>query len=69
VAESLRSAIEHKDLTDGKITISVGVASPQDEPIANVEDFFRAADAALYQAKYQGRNRVVRFAGASPPGT
>jgi len=69
VAESLRSAIEHKDLTDGKITISVGVASPQDEPIANVEDFFRAADAALYQAKYQGRNRVVRFAGESPPGT
>jgi diguanylate cyclase (GGDEF)-like protein len=63
VAETLRSSIESEGLLDGHITISVGVASPHDQNIPNVEEFFRAADAALYQAKEQGRNRVVQFSG------
>jgi diguanylate cyclase (GGDEF)-like protein len=62
VAESLRHGIEHgKGGPAGPITISVGVASTQDPGIANVDDLFRAADAALYQAKESGRNRVVRW--------
>lgn len=63
VAETLRSAVESVRMADRQITISVGVASPQDHTIPNVDEFFKAADTALYQAKDQGRNRVVRFAG------
>jgi two-component system, sensor histidine kinase LadS len=63
VAESLRAAVEGANLAEGKVTISVGVACPGDQPIPHIDDFFRAADSALYQAKYQGRNRVVQFTG------
>ena len=42
----------------GKITLSIGVATfPQNG--TTVEDLVEAADAALYQAKKQGRDRVV----------
>ena len=63
VAESLRSTIESQSLSSDPITISVGVASPHDQNIPNVDSLFRAADSALYLAKAQGRNRVVQFAG------
>ena len=68
VAERLRSRIESltlEDLAPGlRATISIGVAelTPQDGGLADLE---RRADEALYQAKAQGRNRVV---GASSAG-
>jgi len=62
VAETLRAAIESsKGTSVGSVTISVGVASPSDGGIEDASALFRAADAALYQAKAAGRNRVVRF--------
>jgi diguanylate cyclase (GGDEF)-like protein len=62
VAETLRHAIENsKGSTVGPVTISVGVASPSDGSIGDASALFRAADAALYQAKAGGRNRVVRY--------
>jgi diguanylate cyclase (GGDEF)-like protein len=61
LAESLRRTIESHGKNEARVTISVGVASPQDHALHSVDDLFRAADAALYQAKAQGRNRVVRF--------
>ena len=64
IADSLRKAIESKGRTDGQITISVGVASDPDRHFSDVTEFFRAADAALYHAKDQGRNRVVLFEAA-----
>lgn len=63
LAESLRKTIEEAGLSDGSITISIGVASPNDQVIHTVGELFRAADSALYRAKAQGRNCVVRFAG------
>jgi two-component system cell cycle response regulator len=61
-AERLRSAVEEiefnpLDTTRSPLTVSVGVACT---PIANAspELLLQAADAALYDAKHNGRNRV-----------
>ena len=65
IAESLREHIESLDIRHpaaplGRVTVSIGLASvipPRDG--ANVGEFVRYADAALYDAKRSGRNRVV----------
>jgi len=69
LAEELRSDVErlHVELDDGQVvafTLSIGV-SPFDgvEPI---DAAIGRADAALYEAKRGGRNRVCASAGASP---
>jgi diguanylate cyclase (GGDEF)-like protein len=46
--------------------VSIGLASTEEEPGFDFEKLYSASDAALYQAKQQGRNRVV--AHASLPG-
>jgi diguanylate cyclase (GGDEF)-like protein len=45
---------------DAAVTISVGVATadPQSHPSTAVDWLQNAADAALYQAKSEGRHRV-----------
>jgi diguanylate cyclase (GGDEF)-like protein len=53
VAEKLRCAVAEN--TD--VTISLGVTAYQHG--LTTEDMTREADAALYEAKQQGRNRVV----------
>jgi diguanylate cyclase (GGDEF)-like protein len=50
--------VTHLDASLGSVTMSVGVAS-YPEHGRQPEELLRAADAALYQAKRQGRNRVV----------
>ncbi|CAB3715667.1 GGDEF domain-containing protein [Achromobacter marplatensis] len=64
IAETIRRAIAelrvpHQDNDGGMVTVSIGVATAipkaEDEASALVE----AADAAVYQAKKTGRNRVV----------
>ncbi|HHK73776.1 MAG TPA: PleD family two-component system response regulator [Rhizobiales bacterium] len=64
IADRMRAAIADKpfDIDGGKtlldVTMSVGVGSiehPQDRP----EDIMKRADQALYQAKREGRNRVI----------
>ncbi len=62
VAGSLRKLVQETSSADAPITISVGVASTRDGAFASVDDLFRAADSALYRAKHEGRNRVVRYA-------
>lgn len=42
-----------------KVTTSIGVSSCPDIRINNINDLIRAADVSLYEAKKQGRNRVV----------
>jgi two-component system, cell cycle response regulator len=54
VAERLRKSVE----TEAGITISLGVSSYR-ENMLECEILISSADAALYQAKQQGRNRII----------
>jgi PleD family two-component response regulator len=64
VAERLRRAVEethviHESAPRGFVTISIGVASVVPEAAKSSHELIDAADAALYEAKRRGRNRVV----------
>lgn len=63
IAERLRKVVEayHFELGDSKnghITVSIGV-STSSESIKSSRELTESADLALYQAKEQGRNRVI----------
>jgi diguanylate cyclase (GGDEF)-like protein len=67
LAERLRCAVESESIRgEGmllrSVTVSLGVATWDGE--ASSQELLRVADAALYQAKKQGRNRAV-LAGSS----
>lgn len=63
-ADRIRAAVEEHDFTDSgehpqlRLTSSIGVAMYPAARIESVEDLFARADAALYRAKADGRNRV-----------
>jgi diguanylate cyclase (GGDEF)-like protein len=65
LAERIRRRVADEPIrTDAgavKVTVSVGVAE-LDEEMRNPGDLFKRADAALYEAKQAGRNRVVEDA-------
>ena len=72
IAERVRAAIAEINVpgTDVPVTASVGVAGFPDHA-STLERLERLADAALYVAKRQGRNRVELAsaeAGSDPPG-
>lgn len=63
VAEMLRRLVENKEVVNktsqetlGRITLSIGVAAYQ--PGESISTLIERADAALYRAKRNGRNRV-----------
>lgn len=65
VAEHLRLLIAEADLLDNRpVTVSIGVSELQTGE--SLEDWIKSADKALYQAKENGRNRVVRRSSAQP---
>ena len=47
----------------GTITVSIGIAQNKEEE--SIEEFLRRADAAMYEAKRAGRDRIV-VAGSAP---
>jgi diguanylate cyclase (GGDEF)-like protein len=61
VAERIRSLLKERIFLGGRVTLSVGIASFPDHG-ETPEDLIAAADAALYQAKREGRDRVLRAA-------
>ncbi|MFL5823658.1 MAG: GGDEF domain-containing protein, partial [Solirubrobacteraceae bacterium] len=68
IAERIRTAIESLRITrvdqDGvlRVTASLGVAASTD---GGKQELIAEADAALYEAKRQGKNRTIRAAVAS----
>jgi diguanylate cyclase (GGDEF)-like protein len=62
LAERLRVAVEQARPQGIRITISLGLSAADGEEV-DYDTLFRAADAALYDAKRGGRNRVVTAAG------
>jgi len=57
IAEKLRALVAGHDFHGLRITASFGVAAMDTE--RPLDQLFAAADAALYRAKSEGRNRVV----------
>jgi len=50
---------------DGRVTVSLGVATSHDPGIVSTGDLLRRSDRALYRAKRAGRNQL---AAAEAPG-
>ncbi len=63
IAERLRSSWQEKTISIEKVgvqvTVSIGVAELEQDQDESLFDLIDRADQALYQAKTQGRNRVV----------
>jgi diguanylate cyclase (GGDEF)-like protein len=65
VAERIRARVASEPFEGGKVTMSIGIAeypSHGDTP----EELIASADAAMYRAKSQGRDRVVAASGGIP---
>ena len=71
MAEQLREATEEDRLGHAPdLTISFGVSGSTRGTTFDYQDAFRAADAALYEAKAAGRNRVcIQSVSTAPEGT
>lgn len=65
VAEKIRQEIERMEFRISEevisLTVSVGVATLTPDQADQTKELFERADSALYQAKGQGRNRVVGY--------
>jgi diguanylate cyclase (GGDEF)-like protein len=67
LSEKIRKHVENLAIphetskTAGYVTLSMGIASISPDPHASCDALLTQADAALYQAKEDGRNRIVLF--------
>jgi diguanylate cyclase (GGDEF)-like protein len=60
LAERVRAAVGEDPVAGLKVTLSLGVSGTEPGEPFEYQRIFRRADAALYQAKQTGRNRVCR---------
>lgn len=71
LAERLRERVERYPFTieagQVRTTASIGLAAVQDNAVASISEWMMVGDAALKDAKAQGRNRVILHA-LKPPG-
>jgi diguanylate cyclase (GGDEF)-like protein len=67
VAEKLRQAVAERIVQPDRITISIGAATTSEKD-ASLDRTLSRADAALYEAKAAGRNRVCVANGSDPAG-
>jgi diguanylate cyclase (GGDEF)-like protein/PAS domain S-box-containing protein len=67
VAQKIIKAVERVSFGDGhqsiNITISMGIASYPEVGISDASGLFEAADAAMYQSKATGRDKITVFKG------
>ncbi|MDI3548779.1 MAG: two-component system, cell cycle response regulator, partial [Halanaerobiales bacterium] len=61
--ERIRKRIEDETFTDTgiKSTVSIGVSVYPDDCPLNMEELIKYADAALYEAKARGKNRIIFY--------
>ncbi|MBF0285515.1 MAG: diguanylate cyclase [Magnetococcales bacterium] len=69
VADRFRQTVEALEIDGLKVTISIGVSHFINGRYASAEEMIKDADKALYQAKAQGRNRVVSAVGTPEAAT
>ncbi len=64
-AEKLRLACSDKPFTSGRhsrsVTVSIGIVTLLEHHPKNQDEFINMADQARYQAKSEGRNRVITY--------
>ncbi len=65
LAERLRKDVEQMAVDGLKVTISIGVATYPDHDVTEQARLIEAADAAMYDAKRSGRNRVCMAQGGA----
>ena len=61
VGERIRQEVASIDDLKERITCSIGIANFPEHAPKTIEELFSFADQALYQAKRQGKNRVVVY--------
>ncbi|BCP55746.1 diguanylate cyclase response regulator [Kaistia sp. 32K] len=68
VAERLVRGVRELDIPhgDGRVSVSVGVATIMPQETVTPDDLVKAADLALFRAKAEGRDRIVLHEGDEP---
>lgn len=59
LAEKLRMSVNQIKFLDSKITVSISIGVKSTNKRVEIDSFIAEADAAMYQAKKNGRNQVV----------